>query len=130
MQAPRGRIPQRDGGDKPIDLGASGETSTVVPRLARSCSILGPASSREFTSSENSDRRAFGNECGARLSLKDAAQLDAIQLACVTIESCRRAYPHSPRHMRNVIFEGAPASLRRVTPIVFGNKLFQAALSR
>src|SRR5579864_6240972 len=101
MQASRGRIPQRGIGDKRIDLGASDETFTVVLRLARSCSILGPASSREFTPSENSDRRPFGNECRARLTLKYLAQFDAIQLACVTLESCRTAHPHLPRHMSN-----------------------------
>lgn len=31
--------------------------------------------------------------------------------------------------MGNVIFEGASASLIRITPIVFGNKLFQTSLS-
>src|SRR6266436_948818 len=36
MQASGGRIQQRGGDDKRIDLGASGETFTVVLRLARS----------------------------------------------------------------------------------------------
>src|SRR6266850_5708661 len=113
------------------------ESRTRIPRRKEptphgvaSLSILGPASSWELATSENSDWRAIGNECRAWGTMKNLAQFDTVQPACITFESCHSAHPHSPRHMRNMIFGGASRSLVRIPPIVFGNKLFQTSLSR
>src|SRR5260370_27288650 len=74
------------------------------PHEGVSFSILGPASSCEFIASENSDRGAIGKECGAWMTLKDMAQFDPVQQACITFKSCRGSHPHLPRHLSNVIF--------------------------
>ena len=62
--------------------------------------------------------------------MKSGREFASIENAAITFKSSFGSRPHLPGHMRDVIFDAATGSLSRITPIVFGDELFQTPLLR
>ena len=74
--------------------------------------------------------RAIRHERAIRASLQNVGEIIPIKSAGVSFKSSVSGCPHLPWGVRNVIFDGTAASLSRVTPVVFGDELFQTPLLR
>jgi hypothetical protein len=86
--------------------------------------------SLNFIAREDYDRRAICYERTVRTSLKSGCEFAPIKKAGITFKSSLGSRPYLPGDMRDVIFDAATGSLRRITPIVFGDELFQTPLLR
>jgi hypothetical protein len=62
--------------------------------------------------------------------MQNVGEIIPIKSAGVSFKSSVRGRPHLPRGMRDVIFEATADSSSRVTPVVFGDELFQTPLLR
>jgi hypothetical protein len=100
------------------------------PREAGQGPIHVVAVSLNSVAPEDEDGRAISHERAIGTPLENCCQFASINGARVTFKFCLRGRPHFPRRMRYVIFDTLTASLSRITPVVFGDELFQTALWR
>jgi len=105
------------------------ECASQEPEAER-ISIHDPTISLNSIAREDYDRRTIGHKRAVRASLKNGREFAPIKSAGLTFESGLTSRPHLPGDMRDVIFDAAAGSLRRITPIVFANELFQTPLWR
>src|SRR5215471_16373269 len=99
-------------------------------RLLLRIPIHGLTTSLNSIALEDDDRRAIGDKRAVWASLNNCCEFASTKSARVTFKFCFHRCPHLPRWMRYVIFDATTTtgSLSRITPVVFGDELFQTSL--
>jgi len=62
--------------------------------------------------------------------VKNRPEFASVKGAGVPFESRIRGCPHLPGEMRDVVFDTTTRALSRITPVVFGDELFQTSFPR
>jgi hypothetical protein len=101
-----------------------------IPREGGQVPIHGLAISLNSPTREDDHGRAICYKRAVRLSLKNCCEFVPIKSVDLAFKSSFSGRPYLPRNMRDVIFDATTGSLRRITPVVFGNELFQTPLLR
>src|SRR5215831_7849848 len=101
-----------------------------IPYAVQRTPSHGPTMSLNSIAPEDDNRRTIGHKRAVRASLNNFCKFASIKNARVTSKFCFYHLPHLPRWMRYVIFDATitTSSLSRITPVVFGDELFQASL--
>jgi len=71
------------------------------------------------------DGGTVGEVCGVRRPVEYAGQIRSVECGGVAFETRFGHGPHTPRRMDHLVFESAARLLAGISPIVFGDVLFE-----